>query len=251
MPTIYYVGLAIGPKKQAQWLELGLQAHANIRTVSIATAGNESAVPLDLWVIDGDNPGPNFLAHYQACLRSMGLGHLLVLGQPGCPALMMVEWDPQRTVFVAKPYAIEDVLRTILQCLEKKSSTTAASTASPQQRPPAPPTASSPRKSLGYLSTLKLADLLQMLCMNGWTGRIDIENLGNGENGTVHIRDGNVVDAQQGSQVGESACYRMLAWGRCQFEFTEDAAPLSQTVTTPWQAILLEGARLYDEGSIR
>jgi len=254
MPSISHVGLAVWPKKQAQWFELGLKVHPHLRAMIISNESTESGTRLDLLVIDGDNPGPNFISHYHSYRQSFGLPDLLVLGQPGCPALMTIEWEPSRTCFIAKPYLIEDVLKTILQRLEA---------ASAPEPPPAPPVpvrepaaveagASPPRaKSLGYLSTLKLADLVQMLCMSSWTGKIDIQNLATGETGTVHIREGAVVDAQQEGMIAEQACYRMLAWGRCQFEFVEDAAPVSETIRMHWQGILLEGARLFDEGAIR
>lgn len=265
MPSSHHVGLAVGPKKQAQWFELGLKVHPHIRVTSISSASNESGSRFDLLVIDGDNPGPNFIPHYQEYLKSLGLCDLLVLGQPGCPALMTVEWEPERTFFVAKPYSIEDVLKTILQKLESSAASGSAAVV-----PPPPPSSLSARsggvggvavpepasagparsKSLGYLSTLKLADLVQMLCLSGWTGRIDVQNLSSGQTGSVHIRDGSVIDAQQETLIAEQACYQMLAWGRCQFEFSEEAVPVSETVRTPWQGILLEGARLYDEGSV-
>jgi hypothetical protein len=106
-------------------------------------------------------------------------------------------------------------------------------------------------KSLGYLSTLRLADLIQMLCLSNWTGRIDIENLATGDKGYVSLEDGAVRDAQQNLHEGETACYHMLSWGRCQFEFTEDVAPTRVTMNSLWQQILLEGARMFDEGLLK
>lgn len=253
MPPVSHVGLAVWPRKQAQWFELGLKVHPHIRASIISNESTESGSRLDLLVIDGDNPGPNFIAHYHSYTRSFGLCDLLVLGQPGCPALMTIEWEPQRTLFIAKPYLIEDVLKTILKRLESAAAAAVPEPPAVARRedvPPVPVVEAPRSKSLGYLSTLKLADLVQMLCMSSWTGRIDIQNLGTGETGSVHIRDGVVVDAQQDGLIAEPACYRMLTWGRCQFEFTEEAAPVSQTVRAHWQAILLEGARLFDEGAI-
>jgi hypothetical protein len=253
MPPSYHVGLAIWPKKNAQWFELGLKAHPTLRVSLISNESTESGSRIDLLVIDGENPGPNFIAHYSAYVQSFGHCNIIVLGHPGCPALMTIDWDPSRTVFIAKPYLIEDVLKTIHQRLGEIGNTTSTPTSTPASASAAPtrtaPAATSERtKSLGYLSTLRLADLVQMLCLSNWTGKIDIQNLATSENGTVHIHDGVVIDALQGDLSAENACYRMLSWGRCQFEFTEDAAPTSRTIHTHWQGILLEGARLFDEG---
>jgi hypothetical protein len=60
-----------------------------------------------------------------------------------------------------------------------------------------------------------------------------------------------VQDAAQGNARGEHACYLMLSWGRCQFEFTEDVTPAQITVQSHWQSLLLEGARLLDEGFLK
>jgi hypothetical protein len=261
MPYQVHVGLAIWPKKNAQWFELGLKAHAHVRTTLISNESAESSTPLDLVVMDGDNPGPSFISHYSAYLKSFGHTHLIVLGRPGCPALMSMDWEPTRTLFITKPYLIEDVLKTILQRASELVAAAEAATITP---PPPPLSTSRPEviteardmgatraKTLGYLSTLKLADLIQMLCLSNWTGKIDIQDLTSMETGTVHIADGIVVDAHQGGTSAEPACYRMLSWGRCQFEFVEDEACASRTVHAHWQAILLEGARLYDEGMVQ
>lgn len=255
MPPTYHVGLAIWPRKSAQWFELGLQPHPHVRTSPLGDETPESAVRLDLILVDGDNPGPGFLPYYTAYTRSFGPTDLIVLGQPGCPALHGVAWEPHRTTFLPKPYLIEQVIQTILRRLESLSEVPeppAPAGPLPSRSepvvPPPPPRARG--KSLGYLSTLRLADLIQMLCLSSWSGRIDIEHLGTGDLGMVHIDDGSVIDARQADLNGAPAIYRMLSWGRCQFEFSEDAPAPERTIQVGWQGLLLEGARLHDEGAL-
>lgn len=259
MPRQLHVGLAIWPRKSAQWLELGLKTSPDLRVSVLSNESAESGSEWDLLVIDGDNPGPNFITYYASYLKLFSHCDLVVLGSPGCPALLTIDWDPNRTVFIAKPYLIEDALKTIHarlgEIVLRESASPVAS--SPAPSPPAPPSpsvaeaASGRAKSLGYLSTLKLADLIQMLCLNNWTGRIDVKNLATNEAGHVAIVDGMVQDAAQGNARGEHACYLMLSWGRCQFEFTEDVTPAQITVQSHWQSLLLEGARLLDEGFLK
>jgi len=257
MPRSLHVGLAIWPRKSVQWFELGLKSVPDLKVSLLSNEAIESGSRLDLLVIDGDNPGPGFVANYADYQKSFGPCDLVVLGQPGCPCLSTFDWDPARTYFIAKPYLIEDVLKTIQQRLgEVVLRETAVAVPPPPasapsltaSRTPANPNRS---KSLGYLSTLRLADLIQMLCLSNWTGKIDIENLATGEKGHVSVEDGYVRDSRQNLHVGETACYHMLSWGRCHFEFTEDVAPEQVTVDSHWQQILLEGARMFDEGLLK
>lgn len=257
MPRTLHVGLAIWPRKSAQWFELGLKSAPDLKVSLLSNEPIESASRLDLVVIDGDNPGPGFASNYADYLKSFGTCDLVVLGQPGCASLMSTDWDSARTFFVAKPYLIEDALKTIHQRLGEVVLRESSAVVPPPPTSTAPlpiPTRSTTpatkAKSLGYLSTLRLADLIQMLCLSNWTGRIDIENLATGDKGYVSIDDGAVKDAQQNLHEGETACHYMLSWGRCHFEFTEDVPPTRITVECLWQQILLEGARMFDEGLI-
>lgn len=258
MPRSLHVGLAIWPRKSAQWFELGLKSVPDLKVSLLSNEAMESGSRLDLLVIDGDNPGPGFVANYTDYQKSFGACDLVVLGQPGCPSLMTFDWDPSRAFFIAKPYLIEDVLKTIQQRLgEVVLRETAVAVPPPPVGSPVMNAGSrtSPgpgrAKSLGYLSTLRLADLIQMLCLSNWTGKIDIENLATGDRGHVSLEDGHVRDAGQNLHTGETACYHMLSWGRCHFEFTEDVAPGQTTVDSHWQQILLEGARMFDEGLLK
>ncbi|MDX6765358.1 MAG: DUF4388 domain-containing protein [Candidatus Methylacidiphilales bacterium] len=255
MPRTLHVGLALWPRKSAQWFELGLKTSPDIRVCHLSSEALESATKLDLLVMDGDQPGPGFLGNYHAYLKSFGICDLVVLGQPGCPSLMNLEWEPARTFFIAKPYLIEDALKTVQNRLGEivlRESQVAVpppppgGTVSPQREAPI-----SKGKSLGYLSTLRLADLIQMLCLSNWTGKIDIENLASGERGYVFMEDGHIRDSRHNQHQGEHACHQMLNWGRCNFEFTEDLRPETTTVHNPWQQILLEGARIFDEGLLK
>jgi hypothetical protein len=257
MPRALHVGLAIWPRKSGQWFELGLKSTPDLKVSLLSNERIESGARLDLLVMDGDNPGPGFAANYADYLKSFGPCDLIVLGQPESPSLMSTDWDPLRTFFVAKPYLIEDALKTIHHRLGEVVLRESSAVVPPPPHssaalpPPRPPVSPARAKSLGYLSTLRLADLIQMLCLSNWTGRIDIENLATGDKGYVSLEDGAVRDAQQNLHEGETACYHMLSWGRCQFEFTEDVAPTRVTMNSLWQQILLEGARMFDEGLLK
>ena len=252
MSHTVHVGLAIWPSKSAQWFALGLNSREGIRIsiLSQEKSPHIHEIPCDLLLVDGDSPGPSFISYYNAHVEKFGIPFLIVLGQPGCPAMMSVEWDPETTVYIAKPFLIEDVLKTINQRLDEMAADSIHPLThhAPAPSPPKPPRS----KSLGYLSTLRLSDLLQMLCLSNWSGRIEAKNLTSGESGTVAIHNGALIHARSGAWEGEKACHKMLAWGRCEFAFVEEeqsSTPVN--IRDSLQGVLLEAARLVDEDNRR
>ncbi|NJK91397.1 MAG: DUF4388 domain-containing protein [Blastochloris sp.] len=242
------LGLAIWPKANAEWIELAL---SHIKDLSSLWIGPDQVRTLDLFeliVVDGDSPGPSFLAYYKAYASQHGSPHLVVLGTPMSPALATLPWEPEKTRFVSKPYRMEDVVLAVNSSLTLLNQDLA-----PALHPPPPPTPSSApgkasgAKSLGYLSTLRLSDLIQMLCLSNWTGKIEVTELGQNKQGEIFLNVGVLIHAEQGSHEAEEACYTMLGWGRCEFNFVEEHPPVVQTISTPWQGIMLEGARKIDE----
>ncbi len=230
------IGLALWPKNDAEWLELGLSSKLNHSVVLIGAEMKDPVSPLDLLIFDGDSPGPHFTGYYKALLSGFGIPSMIVLGTSESPALKAIHWSPSDTTFVPKPYEIEVVLQQVM----KEASTLK------QGQPEAKDRSSN---TLGYLSTLPLPDLIQMLCMSDWTGTVCIEHLTDGTKGYIYISDGALYHADSGSFEGLHACYHMLRWGRCQYSFNEEEVQDKMTVQLPWQEIMLEGARLIDEST--
>lgn len=243
-PMVAHIAICVWPQKSGQWFDLGLKARFDVRTFHVIPGKDEPGQHYDLMLIDGDNPGPSFIAHYRAHQAMFGIPWLLVLGQPGCPALMSIEWESERAAFISKPFMIEDVLKTLNSRID---SIIELRTPKTDNLNTAPYGSTKANKKLGYLSTLKLADLIQMLCLSTWTGKIEITNLQSMVSGEVVIHDGFLMHAASGSQIAEQACYTMLNWGRCEFNFNEDIAIPARTIQANWQEVILEGARLLDE----
>jgi hypothetical protein len=239
------IGLSIWPADNAEWLELSLSTIPNVEVALIAALVELPAAPLDLIILDAESPGPGFLSLYKKIKESGAVPPLVVLGTPNCPVMMAIDWDEQSTLFIAKPFRIEDVRTMVAKRLTELAAT--PEPAKTETSPAAPEHVPAPKHPLGYLSTLRLSDLIQMLCLNNWTGRIEITNLGTGETGRVHLNVGILIHADCGQRQAEEACYQMLSWGRCQFNFIEEHEPVIQNVQTPWQHVVLEGARLLDE----
>ncbi len=250
IPIVINVALAVWPRKAAQWFDLGLKQRLDIRVHYIEPGRDDPDHHYDILLVDGDSPGPNFIAHYKSHLAIFGIPHLFVLGQPRCPALMAVEWDPDKTVFISKPYLIEDVLKGVGRKAEEIAAERAFTTTPPTPPANAPSAKVSKERKLGYLSTLRLGDLIQMLCLSTWTGKIEITDLSTGETGVVVIHDGVLFHAATAHQTADNACHTMLNWGRCEFNFIEDIVIPERTIQAGWQEVMLEGVRLIDESRL-
>lgn len=233
------IGIAISPRSAADWVELSLSVIPDVGVEIVDPSA--SAPSYDLLLIDSDNPGPGFLSWHRQWVKQKPEGFLLVLGSPAAPLLMNMEWETERTVFIAKPYQLEALRDAVAERVKKLASEApVVSTA---------PVPAGKAQNLGYLSTLLFSDLLQMLCLNRWTGKILVKNLASGEEGEAYLNVGVLIHARQGAREAESACYEMLKWGRCEFNFVEDMAPVIQTIQTHWQEVIIEGARRLDENA--
>lgn len=232
------IGLAIWPASNAEWLELGLSSKLGHQVDNIGAEIKDPISPLDIMIIDGDSPGPHFTGYYKALISGFGNPALIVLGKTESPALRAIQWTPSETVFIPKPYEIEMVLQQVLKKADIKNQNVGGVLNSDSEQKPI---------TLGYLSTLPLADLIQMLCMSEWTGMVCVEHLTDGVKGYVYISDGVLYHAESTAFQGLNACYHMLKWGRCQYSFNEEEVLDKITIRMPWQEIMLEGARMMDE----
>jgi hypothetical protein len=238
MLTIMRIGLAIWPKSDAEWLELGLSSKFSYTVENIGGEMKDPVSPLDLIILDGDNPGPHFIGYYKALLSGFGMPAKIVLGTTNSPALKAIQWEASETVFIAKPYEIEVILQNVVKRAETIKNEDSGKIQNQQGS-----------NTLGYLSTLPLPDLIQMLCMSDWTGTVCVDHLADGTKGYVYIADGALYHADSTSFEGIHACYHMLRWGRCQYSFNEEQVQDKVTIQLPWQEIMLEGARLIDEST--
>lgn len=244
------IGIAIWPKENAEWVELGLSAVPGSSIQLIEPKHVQALEKFDVLIADGDNPGPSFIAYYKNYVSKYGTPDLIVLGSPMSPAIMNLQWEPDETLFISKPYQIEDVVKATSSKIEnlrkpvEKSPEPAKEAA---ENAAAKEDSKSNSKSLGYLSTLRLSDLIQMLCLSDWTGKIEVLELSTQIAGEIYLNVGVLIHAKQDKLEAEDACYKMLGWGRCEFRFIEEHPPVVQTITTHWQGIMLEGARLVDE----
>jgi hypothetical protein len=90
-----------------------------------------------------------------------------------------------------------------------------------------------------------LFDLIQFECLERRRGVARVRD--GGRSGLIYFREGNVVHASEGELVGEAALRSLLRWKRGVFESCEAPWPTAESITRPWQNLLLAIAQEQDE----
>lgn len=98
----------------------------------------------------------------------------------------------------------------------------------------------------GSLADVTLLELVQLMNWGRKTGVITV--FWRGTSGRLFIQEGQVVHATFAGEQGEAAAYRLLAREGGSFTWEGGPAACPVTVTTSTQNLMLEAARLIDEG---
>jgi len=97
----------------------------------------------------------------------------------------------------------------------------------------------------GSLADISLPDVIQLVSVSGKTGVFTIS--GEGADGKIYLKEGQIVDAAAGKLAGDLAVYEMATWRKGQFIFTANVAPERVTVTKSNTSLMMEAARRIDE----
>lgn len=98
----------------------------------------------------------------------------------------------------------------------------------------------------GSLADVTLLELLQLMNWGRKTGVATV--FWRGTSGRLFVQEGQVVHATFAGEQGEAAAYRLLAREGGSFTWESGPAACPTTITTSTQNLLLEAARLMDEG---
>lgn len=102
----------------------------------------------------------------------------------------------------------------------------------------------------GNLAHLPLLEILRLLSSQGQTGRLSLSN--GAIKGEIFLRKGNVVHAASGEHISEEAVYSLMGWLQGDFRFIPEVAAPEESLTTPMERLLLEGAsRVQEWGEIK
>lgn len=234
------VAISVTPLATARWISLTLKGIPGVEPVLISGM-DPSAPPPDLLVVDGDQPGPEFYAYIKSHTIHHGHCPAVILGSPTSAVSKTLGWESLDVVFIPKPHTLEDVRHAVAKKL---------SSLRPQEgQPTRQNNPSTANQKLGYLSTLHLSEILRMLCLNQWTGKIEVTQLTSRVQGDVYLNEGILIHAKTPGQSGEPACCEMLKWGRCDFILIEQYEPVVTSIKNHWEWLLLEAARQMDEAA--
>jgi predicted regulator of Ras-like GTPase activity (Roadblock/LC7/MglB family) len=97
----------------------------------------------------------------------------------------------------------------------------------------------------GGVAGLGLSDLLQLNAQNRFSGCFRIEH--DGAFGVIFFRDGEIIHAERGDQVGEEAFREILAWPRGRFSVEPNVVAARRTIQKSCEHLLLDALRVVDE----
>jgi CheY-like chemotaxis protein len=154
--------------------------------------------------------------------------------------------------YLAKPFRFEELDLRVANAL-KKAKQTQAKAEEVKQAPVEPATAKKPAGIHGTLEQLGLSSLLVMIEMERKSGILRLEKLG--VTGRIFCREGRVIAARLDgdrapaeSRKGAEAVYHMLTWADGRFDFSGVDVDMEDEVQSTTTHLLMEGARLIDEG---
>lgn len=98
----------------------------------------------------------------------------------------------------------------------------------------------------GVLRQVSLEDVIQMECLNRNSSILEV-NASNWQ-GHIFIKDGVILHAEAGNRNGESALNKILSLKGGEFNLKPFTDPPRQSIDGPWEFLLMEAARVRDEG---
>ncbi len=102
----------------------------------------------------------------------------------------------------------------------------------------------------GSLKDLQLPDLVQVMSMQGKTGRFILKNEEENEVGYVYLEEGEIVHAEVGDIEGEFAVYKIAPWSKGEFMFEPDVPPPKRSIKKPNASLMMEAAKRLDEWKV-
>lgn len=98
----------------------------------------------------------------------------------------------------------------------------------------------------GVMRRMGIQEVLQMECLGLKSSVLEI--VAGRVRGRIFICEGLIVHAETGAIQGETALYGLLGLRGGEFNFFEYTEPPSRTIAGHWEHLLMEAARLSDEG---
>jgi CheY-like chemotaxis protein len=157
--------------------------------------------------------------------------------------------------YLPKPFRFEELDLRVANALKKAKAT--QQKAQEMKEAPVEPAGGTPgKKSVGIHGTLEqlgLSSLMVMIEMERKSGILRLERVG--VTGRIFCREGRVIAARLDgdrappkARKGAEAVYHMLTWADGRFDFSGVDVDMEDEVNSTTTHLLMEGARLIDEG---
>ncbi len=134
--------------------------------------------------------------------------------------------------YLTKPIYIKEVITRVKILLEKKE----------KERLELPSTGI---KFTGNLADMGAVDLIQTLELGNKSGEVHFVDGNN--RGSIYLKKGKIIDAEQGNLRGQSAVYRLLNWTEGTFKIDFKEIEREDKIGTSNQSLIMEGMRRIDE----
>jgi len=82
------------------------------------------------------------------------------------------------------------------------------------------------------------ADVLQMCCLSCRNGAVQMVK--DGRSGLVFLRNGKITHAETAAARGRDALFEIVAWKEVEFAYERSIRPPLETITAPWDEVLIE-----------
>ncbi|UCD71545.1 MAG: response regulator [Syntrophobacterales bacterium] len=194
--------------------------------VEIANNGKEALdvlgkMPIDLVISDIRMPDINGLDLLIQIKKDYPQTKVIIMTAYGSSDVQKEASKRGSLYYIEKPFEINEIRKLILDLVREK------------------------RGFEGKLFDLQLTDIIQMNCLGRVTTSMIITK--DNHRGVIYFNDGEIVHAECDDIVGEEAFYIILGWQEGKFVSNIGVLPSRETISSPWEHLLMEGMKRKDE----
>jgi CheY-like chemotaxis protein len=140
------------------------------------------------------------------------------------PDMEQLALDGGAVGYIAKPFMLENLARSIMASLRRESEG-------------------------GTLHSVSSGIFLQLMEMEQKTCTIRLEDKESGQKGVLFFLDGELLDARVNNLQGRSAAYKIFAWDKVTITIQNVCPKMDNKIQSDLQPLILEASRLKDEGT--
>jgi len=140
------------------------------------------------------------------------------------PNMEQLALDGGAVGYIAKPFMLENLARSIMASLRRESEG-------------------------GTLHSVSSGIFLQLMEMEQKTCTIRLEDKDSGQKGVLFFLDGELLDARVNNLQGRPAAYKIFAWDKVTITIQNVCPKMDNKIQSDLQPVILEASRLKDEGT--